>query len=310
MALAITCLIEQTWYMASETVSVSVADQDGTNTRSITSTGAWYRNRLVASGSTSGTIDSPHSLTAKFKAALNTSASRYTVKYQTDGTIGIGYSGTGTAVITWGANGAKLRRMLGFGEDATTSIPTGTTTKGTYPPAAVIQSGALLDGSGYVSEPAGVASAIAADGRVYTASSQAYVTRWRSTLGYHPYTAGARTALGEYATPVFGGTSSSIPSVPGAFYQPWTAAASSGGAGANWYIAAFMATALYSVAVCPHDYAAICTTTSNNVFVGWITPECLTARDAQTRPIANLITRSHWQNFEVSATTTISVGAP
>ena len=310
MPIALSSLFEQTWHMASETVSVSVNDQAGTNTRTITDTGAWYRTRLVASGSTSGTIDSPHSLCAKFQAALNAGGSRYLVRYQSDGRIGITYTGTGTSTITWGTNGAKLRRMLGFAESATTATAQNATSVGTYHPCGSVLTGALLDGSGWITEPAGVASAVGADGRVYTASSQASVTRFGSTLGYHPTTWAAWTELSEYSTPIFAGTISSIPALSSlqAYYQPWTSCASSGGG--IWSVHAFVSTAIYSVALCLLDFNSIRTTTSSNVIVGWLTPETLARAAPQSRPIANYLKRANWQGLEMTATSNISVAAP
>jgi len=311
MAQTLRTLIEQTWYMASETVNVSVADQDGTNTRTISSTGAWYRTRLVASGGTSGTLDSPHSLTAKFQAALNTSASRYSVRYQSDGTIGITYNGTGTSVITWGTNGAKLRRMLGFAESSTTSIATNATTSGTYHPCGSVLSGALIGGNGYTTEPAGVAAALAADGRTYAVSAQANVMRMKRTLQYHPFTWSARTDLADYPTPIYVGALSGIPSVTAALalYQPWTSCASSGGG--IWSVNSLVTTAVnVPVAICPHDFADVRTTSEDNVLVGWLTPECLNSAAAQSLSIANYLKRMDWRDFELSITSNITVGSP
>jgi len=308
MAITLRCLIEQTWYMASETVSVSVSDQDGTNTRTITATGAWYRTRLVASGSTSGTVDSPHSLCAKLQAALNTAHNYYTVRYQSDGRIGISYSGTLTSTITWGANGAKLRRMLGFAEDATTSIPTGTTTVATYHPCGSVLTGALVGGSGYTAEPGGVASAMGADGRVYTASAQAAIIKMRRSLRYHPLTWGARTDLSEYATPIFTGTSNAVPSVSVSFYQPWISCASSGGG--IWSVLAMLSTALYSVAICPHEFQDVRTSSQDDVLVAWLTPETLLAAKSQALSIPNFVKRMDWNDIELSLTSNISVGSP
>lgn len=312
MATELKSLLEQTWYMAADTVSVSVADSDGTNTRSISATGAWYRTRLVASGATSGTIDSPHSLCAKFQAALNTSHSYYSVRYQSDGTIGITYTGGGTSTITWGTNGAKLRRMLGFGESATTSIANNATAVGTYHPCGSVLSGVMTGGTGYQTEPAGVAAAIANDGRVYAVSSQANVTKMRRSLLYHPTTYGARTALSEYSTPIFGGSSTNVPSIAtmASFVQPWTSAASSGGGGAAWSVLAFMSTALYGVAICPHAFSTIRTSTSDDVLVGWIVPESLQAMRAQALSIPNYVKRTSWNDLELSLTSTITVATP
>lgn len=310
MALELRTLLEQTWYMASETVSVSVTDQAGTNTRTISDTGACYRTRLVASGSTSGTLDSPHSLLAKFQAALNTSGNRYLLTYQSNGTIGITYTGTGNSVITWGTNGAKLRRMLGFGEDSTTTTATNATSTGTYHPCGSVLSGAMAGGSGYQVEPAGVASAVAADGRVFTASSQASVVRMKRSLLYHPITWQARTDLSEYATPIFPGALSRIPSLSSiaALYQPWTSCGSSGGG--IWSVQAFVATAIYSVAICPMTFSTVRTTSDDNVAVGWLTPDCLSAAGSQSLSIENYLKRCNWNNLEMTLTSNISVGAP
>lgn len=311
MPIALSSLFEQTWYMAAETVSVSVTDQAGTNTRTITDTGAWYRMRLVASGATSGTLDSPHSLLAKFQAALNASGTRYLLRYQSDGRIGITYTGTGTSTITWGTNGAKLRRMLGFAESATTATATNATSVGTYHPCGSIATGALLDGTGWISEPAGVASAIGADGRVYSASSQAAVTRFGATLGYHPLTWGAWTELTEYSTPIYSGTIAGIPGVSSiqAYYQPWTSCASSGGG--VWSVHAFVSTAVnVPVALCLLDFSSMRTTTSSNVVVGWLTPETLSRAAPQSRPIANYLKRANWQGLEMTVTSNISIAAP
>lgn len=296
--------------MASETVSVSVNDSDGTNTRTISATGAWYRNRLVASGGTSGTIDSPHSLCAKFQAALNTSHSYYTVRYQSDGTIGITYTGGGTSTITWGANGAKLRRMLGFAESVTTVIANNATTSGTYHPCGSVLSGALAGGTGYQSQPAGIASATAVDGRVYTVSSQANIITMRRSLMFHPLTWGARTSLTEYPTPIYNGTSTGIPSIAGAasFYQPWTSCASSGGG--IWSVIALVSTGLYSVAICPHDFSTVRTSSSTEVLVGWLSSESLTAQRSQALSVPNWIQRMNWNDLELSLTANISVASP
>lgn len=309
MAITNRCLIEQTWYMANETVSVSVNDADGTNTRSITAVGAWYRTRLVASGATAGTLINPHSLTAKFQAALNTAHSYYGVRYQADGTIGITYNGTGTAVITWGTNGAKLRRMLGFGEDATTSIASNATASGTYHPCGSVLSGAL-SGAGYTTRAAGIASEMAPDGYVYTVSAQANTLHAKRSLLYHPLTWGARTALSEHATPIFAGPSSALPSVASAlsFVQPWSACAGSGGG--IWSVLALMSTGIYSIAMCPHDFQTIRTTTHDDVLVAWLMPETLRNPALQSLSIPNFTKRCNWDDFELSIIQNITVGSP
>lgn len=310
MAPKLTTLIEQTWYMAAETVAVSVADQSGTNTRTITDTGAWYRTRLVASGSTTGAMSSPHQLLAKFQTALNAGGVYYTVRYQEDGRIGITYSGALTSTITWGANGAKLRRLLGFSEDATTVIPTGTTTVATYHPCGSVLNHSLF-GEGFTSESAVVAGATGADGRVYAVSAQASLVYWKRTLQWHPLTWGARTSEGVYSTPIYAGTSTSMPALTTlqAYYDPWTSCASAGGG--IWSVHALVTTALNApVAICPNAFQTVRTASSSEVFVGWITEETLAARRVAVDAIPLYPKMKHWRDFEVSATINLSVGSP
>lgn len=192
------------------TGEISVSVTDSVSTRTVTllaaATTKYYRVYLAVRTDTGLTTATPIEILNAFENALNAAAPGFwQVRLQTSGAVKITYvGGSGTGTITWTANGATLRNILGFTGAATSALAVGGSQTATYSPTGcIVAIGA--DGAsdtGWKIKSSSIAAATTATGITYTIDSGHQSVSRDCTLKVLPKT-WSEQGSGEFFTPAF-----------------------------------------------------------------------------------------------------------
>lgn len=180
--------------------TVAYTDSSGAGNKSFNFSGYYYRFLMAAaSAGASGTNEDPKEYLDAVETVLG---ALYTVSLQSDGFVRIAYSGTGNAVLTWGA-GETIGRLLGF-DGATTTIAAGSYTTATYHPQAVVYALGCADSRGWGSRPTDDAWATTAGGVTYGWGGARHLLTKSFGLKYHPQNWTVRASRNTPVTPAWG----------------------------------------------------------------------------------------------------------
>lgn len=187
-------------FLFSANYTVAYSDSSGAGNKSFNFSGYYYRFLMAAaSAGASGTNDDPKEYLDAVETVLG---GLYTVSLQTDGFVRIAYSGTGNAVLTWGA-GETIGRLLGF-DGATTTIAAGSYTTATYHPQAVLYALGAFDSRGWSAQSTDDTYATTAGGVTYGWGGARHLLTKSFSLKFHPRTWAVRTSRNAPNTPAWG----------------------------------------------------------------------------------------------------------